>query len=86
MKPKKLASRKVSPARLVATRFGGIRKLARELKIDPSAISKWIRENGGAIPTTSRGRRENWHHILIALFKREGLPLTTEELTFGGTP
>jgi hypothetical protein len=78
---KKVTPAKLSPARLVATRFGGIRPLARLLDQDPSSISKWI-ARGGKIPNSSR--HGDTHKRLLALAKKERVKLTAEELTFGG--
>lgn len=75
---KKVIAAKLSPARLVAERFGGIRPLGRLLGVDPSAISKWI-SRGGHIPSTS-----DTHKRLLTLAKKNKIKLTAEELTFGG--
>lgn len=78
---KKVTATKLTPASLVVKRFGGIRPLARLLEQDPSTISKWIKR-GGKIPNSSI--HGDTHKRLLALAKKERVPLTTEELTFGG--
>lgn len=80
---KKVTTVKLSPARLVANRFGGIRPLAKLLDQDPSSISKWI-SRGGKIPNSSR--HGDTHKRLLALAKQKKVKLTVEELTFGGEP
>jgi hypothetical protein len=77
--------KEVSPAKLVAARFGGIRPLGRLLDIDPSAISKWI-SRGGSIPNSRRGRKEDMHRSLLALAEKQKVKLTAEELIYGGVP
>lgn len=79
---KKVTPQKLSPARLVAARFGGIRPLGRELGIDPSSISKWIKR-GGKIPNRSTQEGDT-HQRLLVLAKKKKIKLTLEELTFGG--
>lgn len=77
------AKQKLTPAELVVVRFGGVRRLGRLLKQDPSSISKWI-ERGGRIPDTNRCHKDGTHRKLLELAKTMGITLTSDELTYGG--
>lgn len=64
------------PAASVIIKLGGVRKLARELGIDPSALSKWQQRRkgtGGLIPA-------RYHWTLISVARAKGIKLTADEL------
>ena len=54
-------------------RFGGIRPMARALRLPPSNVSAWKRE--GRIPSTQQA------HVLITA-EAKGLPITAEDVVF----
>jgi hypothetical protein len=74
---------KVEPAASIIVKFGGVRALARLLKLDPSTITKWqtasLRRDrvssgsDGLIPA-------RYHWSLLKLAGSMGVKLTAEEL------
>jgi len=71
----------MTPARIVINRFGGVRSLARLMKLTPGSVCRWDmpksrRGSGGFIPARHHG-------LLLELAKEQGKPLTLEELCFG---
>jgi hypothetical protein len=65
----------LSPAALVIREFGGVRELARILKISASSVSRW-RSEGGDIPSSQIAR-------VWDLIKQKKLRITAEELFSG---
>lgn len=68
----------MQPAKKVIEMFGGVRALARLLKIDSSVVSRWQtskdkRGQGGLIPAGYQGK-------LLKLAERKGLELTADDL------
>lgn len=67
------------PAASVIEKFGGVRKLARLLSLDPACVSKWQThaKNGqgahGLIPA-------KYHWTLIAMARDRSIPLTADDL------
>lgn len=64
------------PAASVIGKFGGVRALARELRLDPSALSRWQERGkggGGLIPA-------KYHWSLLALARARRIPLTADDL------
>lgn len=64
----------IPPGILVVQVFGGVRKLARLLEIDPSTVSRW--QSTGRIP--SGMQRE-----VLQLAWDEGLDLTAHDIVWG---
>lgn len=65
----------LDPVEYVIAQFKGVRRLARVLDIDPSAISKWRKR--GVIP--SRHRR-----LILAYAARHKINITSHNLDYGG--
>lgn len=68
----------MQPARHVVDRFGGCRKLARILSINPSTVSRWTasaakKGSDGQIP------QKYWGRIIVAA-QDQGFTLTVNEL------
>ena len=64
----------IPPGVLVVQVFGGVRKLARLLEIDPSTVSRW--QTTGRVP--SGMQRE-----VLQLAWDEGLDLTAHDIVWG---
>lgn len=80
-----MAKKKLSPAQLVAARFGGVRKAGRLLGSE-YIVSLWI-QRGGQIPNAvNPGTTRNNHQKLLDLAKRERVKLTMDEILNGGLP
>ncbi len=78
-----MANKKLTPAALVAARFGGVRKAGRLLGSE-YIVSLWI-QRGGQIPNAvSRGTKRNNHQKILELAKREKVPLTMDDVLNGG--
>lgn len=73
-----MPTKKLTPARLAAHRFGGGRKLSRLLGGSPYRVGQWI-ARGGDIPNG-----DGTHRKLLALAKKEGIALSAEEIINGG--
>lgn len=74
---------KLTPAQYVVKTFGGVRKTARAIGIEPSAVCRWRQpkaKNGtdGLIPTVSQQR------VLVAA-RMMKLDITAEDLIIGRT-
>jgi hypothetical protein len=73
----------MTPADIVISRFGGVRKLARLLGKDPSTIHRWKQpaDRGGLdgrVPSAVQVR-------LLDLAREKGVELTPAELVLGST-
>lgn len=80
-----MPKKKLPPADLVIKRFGGVRPLARELDMSPSTVCLWKTRHNGKIPNSStRGDPIGTHLRLLNLAKKRKIPLTTDELIYGG--
>jgi len=71
-------SKQLSPAREIVEKFGGVRALARALKISPSAISRWM------MPAKKRGTdghvpQRHWP-ALLKLADKQRVTLTLHDL------
>ena len=64
----------LTPADVAADAFGGVRRLARLLDRDPSAISRW--KSSGHIPANQQRR-------VLELAWERGIDLTGHDLIFG---
>ena len=73
---KKSQRRKLTPAALVAKRFGSFRIAADKLGYSQTAVSMW-NQRGGSIPA----RKLN--HVM-AVAKAHGIKFTADELVNGG--
>jgi hypothetical protein len=71
----KMIGDRCEPAASVIAKFGGVRALARELRLDPSAVSKWQISKGGAglIPA-------KYHWTLLKLARAKAVALTAGDL------
>lgn len=79
--------KKLTPAELVIARAGGVRPLARLIDVSPCVPMRW-KERGEHVPNKIRGDSpyRDRHQQLLAVFKKNGLALTPEELINGGYP
>lgn len=73
----------MTPAEIVIEKFGGVRPLARALKIDHSSVSRWAMTKGkrgsdGKIPSKYQAQ-------LLRLAESLGIDLSASELIFGTT-
>lgn len=71
----------LTPAQYVIRAFGGVRKLARELKKSPSTVSRWPKPkerggSGGRIPSDEQ-------LAILELATRRGLDVTASDLIYG---
>lgn len=73
-----MPTKKLTPARLAAHRFGSGRKLSKLLGGSPYRVGQWI-ARGGDIPNG-----DGTHRKLLALAKQEGVKLTPGEIINGG--
>lgn len=73
-----MSATKLTPAELVASRFGGQREFQKLLKLSGGQVSNWI-ARGGHIPN-----RNKMHERILAKAKQKSVPLTAEELVLGG--
>jgi hypothetical protein len=65
----------LSAPQYVVKVFGGVRKTAKAVERDPSAVSKWIHETGN-IPSSIQRK-------ILELAKRDGLDITPNDLIYG---
>ncbi len=70
-----------TPASLVISAFGGVRKTARALGVRPSTVCRWRmpRERGGMegnVPSSAARK-------ILRVARERGLALTAEDLLFG---
>ena len=63
-----------TPVEVCIREFGGVRKLAKALGIDPAAVSRWKRR--GTVPSYIQKK-------LIQTAKEKGLEISAEDLIFG---
>lgn len=68
----------LTPTKLVILLFGGIRPLARTLKINHSAVSQWQNTKDQGIP-------RKHHASLLEIAKKRNIELSLEDLAFGRT-
>lgn len=71
----------MNPAEIVISKFGGVRPLARALKIDHSSVSRWAmtkdkRGSDGMVPSKYQAQ-------LLRLAEDRGIDLSASELIFG---
>lgn len=64
----------IPPGVLVVQVFGGVRKLARLLEIDPSTVSRW--QTTGRVPS-------GMQRDVLQLAWQEGLDLTAHDIVWG---
>lgn len=64
----------LTPVEVCILEFGGVRKLAKAMGIDPAAASRWKRR--GTVPSYIQKR-------LIELARERGLSISADELIFG---
>jgi hypothetical protein len=69
-----------TPAQRVIEAFGGVRKTARLLELNPATVCRWTkprppdgRGSGGLIPS-------DHHRSILDAAKREGVAITAEDL------
>ena len=72
-----MARKYKKPARYVVDLFGGIRPLAKAIRMSPGSVHHWLKK--GLIP------RNNFRRILSAAARRK-LSLTEGTLLYGGDP
>lgn len=77
-------SARVTPAQLVAIRFGGVRKAGRLLGSE-FIVSKWI-ERGGRIPNSGNSSAVRNYDRLLQIAKEHDVKLTMDEILNGGVP
>jgi hypothetical protein len=70
--------KQLSPAREVVAKFGGVRATARILRLNPSAVSRWMmpakkRGTGGHVP------QRHWS-ALLSHAKKEQIKLAVNDL------
>jgi hypothetical protein len=70
-----------TPAEIVIERFGGVRPLARLLKVAHTSVARWPlpkikRGSGGLVPS-------QYHRRLLDLAADRGVKLSTTELIYG---
>lgn len=64
------------PAHAVIKKFGGVRRLARELGLDPASVCKWQRmQKGGSGLIPAR-----YHWTLLTLARKRKIPLTADDI------
>jgi transposase-like protein len=74
---------KCQPAHGIIVKLGGVRALARELALDPSALSKWtttLKRGGGGGLIPSR-----YFHGILAVARAKGIRLSADDLIGNGT-
>lgn len=64
----------LTPVEICILEFGGVRKLAKALGIDPAAVSRWKRR--GTVPAYIQKK------LLLTAHER-GLNISADELIFG---
>jgi DNA-binding transcriptional regulator YdaS (Cro superfamily) len=64
----------MNPAFLVITSFGGVRKTARMLDIDPSNVSRWVKR--GTIPSSQQRK-------VLTIAWANNIDLTAHDIVMG---
>lgn len=64
----------LTPVEICITAFGGVRKLAKAMGIDPAAVSRWKKR--GTVPAYIQRK-------LLTAAKEKGYAITAEDLIFG---
>ena len=66
----------MTPVEICIGEFGGVRKLAKAMGIDPAAVSRWKKR--GTVPSYIQKR-------LLDVARERGLSISADELIFGRT-
>lgn len=65
---------KLTPVDICIKAFGGVRKLAKAMGIDPAAVSRWKKR--GTVPAYIQKK-------LLTIAKAQGLDINADDLIFG---
>ena len=71
------------PAASVIAKFGGVRELARQLKLNPSTVSKWqtLHKKKGRVSGGCDGLiPARYHATLLAMARAQGVSLRADDL------
>ena len=66
--------KQITPAALAIRMFGGVNALARDLDLDPAAVSRW--QKNGTIPSYIQRK-------LLEIAWDKDIDITAEEIIFG---